>query len=135
MYNDNKRLALSLFWLLLGAVLLGLSLAGRLDSELYSGLGGALMGVGALQLLRTARYRRNPDYREKVDTQNIDERNRFLRMKSWSWTGYLILIAEAVGAVIALILGKQDLQQMLSYQVCLMLTVYWVTYLILSRKY
>ena len=135
MYDNNKRLALNLFWMVLGVALLGLSLAGKLDSELYSGMGGALIGIGALQLLRTLRYRRDSDYRERVDTVFSDERNHFLKMKSWAWTGYLVVIAEAVGSVVALVLGKHELQQALSCSVCLILVVYWVVYLILSRKY
>lgn len=135
MYDNNKRLVLNLFWMVLGGALLGLSLAGKLDSELYAGMGGALIGIGALQLLRTLRYRRDSDYRERVDTAFSDERNRFLKMKSWAWTGYLVVIVEAVGSVIALVLGKHELQQALSCSVCLILVVYWVVYLILSRKY
>ena len=46
MYYNNKKLALSIFWVVLGAVLLGLSVTGVLDSDVYSGMGGALMAVG-----------------------------------------------------------------------------------------
>ena len=53
MYYNNKRLALSVFWVVLGAALLVLSIAEVLDSSIYAG----------------------------------DERNSFLRMKSWAWTG------------------------------------------------
>ncbi len=135
MYYDNKKLALSIFWIVLGAALIALSAAEVLDSSVYSGMGGALMAVGALRLSRILKYRRDPAYREKVDTEAKDERNSFLRMKSWAWTGYILVIGEALGAVIAMILGRRELQLMLSYSVCLMLMVYWVTYLVLSRKY
>jgi hypothetical protein len=135
MYGSNKHLALSLFWILLGGVLLGLSMAKKLDSELYAGMGGALIGVGVLQLIRTLRYRRDADYREKLDTETNDERNRFLRMKSWAWTGYLVVLLEGIGSVIALVLGRHELQQMLSCSLCLIVGTYWVVYLILSRRY
>ena len=135
MYYDNRRLALSIFWVVLGAVLMGLSAAGVLDSSVYSGMGGALMGIGVLQIIRTVRYRTDSGFKEKLDTEISDERNKFLRMKSWSWTGYIVVLTEAVGSVIALLLGQHTVQLMLSYTVCLTIGVYWIVYLVLSRKY
>jgi len=133
-YN-NKKLALSIFWVVLGAALLGLSVAGILDSSLYAGMGGALIAVGALQIAKNVKYRKNPEYREKIDTEAQDERNRFLRMKAWSWAGYIVVLIEAVGALAAALLGQQTVQQVLSYSVCLIVGVYWIAYVILSKKY
>ena len=56
-------------------------------------------------------------------------------MKSWSWTGYVVVVAEAIGSVIAMVMGQHQVQMILSYSVCLMLVVYWIAYLICSRKY
>jgi len=134
-YYDNKKLALSIFWVALGTLLAGLSIAGVLDSSIYSGMGGALIAVGTLQVIRNLRYRRDPAYREKIDTEYSDERNRFLRMKSWAWTGYIVVIAQAVGAVAAMIMGRRDLQLMLSYSVCFIMVVYLITLSVLNRKY
>ena len=134
MYN-NKRLVLSIFWAVLGVVLIGLSIAEVLDSSLYSGMGGALTAVGALQIIRNLRYRKDDDYREKIDTEMSDERNSFLRMKSWAWTGYIVVLTEGIGVIAAMILGQHMIRQILSYSVCLILVVYWITYMILSRKY
>ena len=135
MYYSNRRLAVSIFWIVLGAVLVVLSAAEVLDSSLYAGMGGALIAVGALQAARTAKYRKDPEYREKVDTEVGDERNRFLRMKSWAWTGYLVVLIEGAGAVVAMILGQETVQLILSYSVCLIVAVYWISYMVLRRKY
>ena len=135
MYYNNRKLILSIFWMLLGAVLLGLSIAEVLDSSMYAGMGGALIAVGALQVARNLRYRKDPEYREKIDTEVSDERNSFLRMKSWSWTGYVVVLVEGFGSVAAMVLGKRELQLTLAYSVWLILVIYWVTYLVLSKKY
>ena len=84
MYYNNKRLALSIFWAVVGLVLTVLSVTEVLDSSIYSGMGGGLMAVGVLQAIRNVKYRKDADYREKIDVEANDERNRFLRMKSWS---------------------------------------------------
>ena len=42
MYN-NRRLALSIFWVLLGVTLLVLSITEVLDSSMYAGMGSVLI--------------------------------------------------------------------------------------------
>ena len=135
MYYNNKRLALSIFWVILGAALIALSVAEVLDSARYSAMGGGLVAVGALQIARNLKYRKDTQYREKIDIELKDERSRFLRMQSWAWTGYVVVLVQGVGAVVAMALGKETVQLVLSYSVCLIIAVYWVSYLILSRKY
>ena len=135
MYYNNKRLALTVFWIVLGAVLVVLTVTEVLDSSIYSGMGGALMAVGTLQVIRAVKYRKDSEYREKVDTELGDERNRFLRMKSWSWAGYFTILIEGIGVIIAMVLGERTVQLVLSYSVCLVLVIYWIAYVILSKKY
>lgn len=135
MYYNNKRLALTVFWIVLGAVLVVLTVTEVLDSSIYSGMGGALMAVGTLQLIRAVKYRKDSEYKEKVDTELGDERNRFLRMKSWSWAGYFTILIEGIGAIIAMALGERTVQLVLSYSICLVLVIYWIAYVILSKKY
>ncbi len=134
MYN-NKRLVLSIFYVALGLTFTALSIAGISDSPYLSGLGGGLTVVGALQLIRNLRYRNDEAYKEKVDTEMKDERNSFLRMKAWAWTGYIVVLAEGIGVIAAALLGQEQVMQVLSFSVCLILCVYWITWLVLSRKY
>ena len=135
MYYNNKRLALSIFWAVVGLVLTVLSVTEVLDSSIYSGMGGGLMAVGVLQAIRNVKYRQDADYREKIDVEADDERNRFLRMKSWSWASYIAILVESVGVIVAIILGEETVRLILSLSVCLILVASWVSYLILSRKY
>ena len=133
--NNNKRLVLSIFWIVLGITLMILSIAEVLDDSVYSGMGGALTAVGALQLMRNLKYRRDPEYREKIDTELNDERNRFLQMKSWSWAGYIAVMVQAVASVAAYFMGQRTVQLVLWYSICLLVLAYWISWMILSRKY
>ena len=135
MYNNNRRLILSIFWVVLGLVLFVLSMVGILDSSYFSGMGVALAVVGTLQIIRNLRYRKDKDYKEKIDIEVTDERNRFLRLQSWAWTGYIVVFIEAAGSIAAAVLGQETVRQVLSYSVCLIVCVYWITWLVLSRKY
>jgi hypothetical protein len=133
--NNNGKLALSILWVVVGVALVGLSVAGVLDSSLYAGMGGALACVGVLQVVRHLRYRTDPAYRERVDTEVNDERNEFLSMKSRSLAFVAAVVVEGVGAVVAMALGSHTVQLVLSCSVGLIVAAYWISYMVLARKY
>ena len=130
----GKKIYLSIFWMLLGAVLIGCEIAG-LVSEVWSGVGGGLLVVGALQVYRQMKYRKNEEYREKVDIALEDERNKFLRGKAWAWAGYLFVIISAVGSLILRFAGKSELADLAACFMGLLVFLYWGSYMVLSRKY
>ena len=90
---------------------------------------------GVLQLLRTHRFMKNSAYREAVEIAETDERNHFIRSKAWAWAGYLFILIAAVSSIILRILHQDLLSLAASYTICLMLILYWVSYLILRKKY
>ena len=134
MYN-NKKLALSIFWVVVGVVLVVLSVVGVFKDSLYAGMGGALAAIGALQVIRNLRYRSDPAYQEKIDTEYNDERNQFLSMKSKSWAFIIAVVVEGIGVIVAMVLGHQTVQLVLAYSVCLIVAAYWISYMILAKKY
>lgn len=135
MYNNNRRLILSIFWVVLGLVLFVLSVAEILDPTYFSAMGASLAVVGTLQVIRHLRYRKDKEYKEKIDIEVTDERNRFLRLQSWAWTGYIVVLVEAAGSIAAAVLGQEIVRQVLSFSVCLIVCVYWISWFVLSRKY
>ena len=124
----------SLIWLAIGLPLMGLSLAGLVD-EFWSGMGSALVVIGALRLLRAYRLGKNENYREKMETFESDERFHFLRMKAWSWAGYLFIIIGGISVIVLKVIGQELLSQAASFSVCLMLVLYWGAYFVLKKKY
>ena len=130
----KKRILIQILEILAGIVLLGLGIAGKAD-EFWSGMGGALIGVGTMRLVQTVRYQNNEAYRENVNTQRNDERNQFLHMKAWQLTaGWFTMIA-AIGTFAFKFVGKEDLMMLCSGGICLMVILYWVCYLYLKKKY
>ena len=120
--------------LLIGLGLIVSSFFGKVD-EFWSGMGGALIGVGAMRLVQILRYRNNEAYRENVDTERNDERNQFLHMKAWQLTAGWFVIIAAIGTFVFKFTGREDLMMLCSWGVCLMITLYWVCYLYLKKKY
>lgn len=129
-----RRMVLSIAWIIVGVVIFVLGVMGVLD-EFWSGFGGALVAVGVLQLVRQIRYRTNSEYKEKIDTEVNDERNKFISSQAWAWTGYIFVLCSAVGAIIFRIMGKDELCSLCATAICLMAVIHFVSYIILRRKY
>ena len=137
--NDEKqtrrKLILSTFWIVLGITLVVLTGTGTIPDAAWSGMGGGFIGVGIMQLIQKIRYMKDPSYREQVDVEVSDERNSFIRMKAWSWTGYIFVLGSAVLAAVFLVMGRDDISHVLGFCVCAELIIYCIVYYTLRKKY
>ena len=129
-----KRYLANVIEIFVGVILSVLGFTGILDSY-WSGMGTALIVVGVLMLVRQLRYKTNAEYREKMDIEVNDERNKYLRRLAWSWSGYLFVMVGAVGSIVFRILGMNQYSQFSAYCVCLIMILYWISYLILQKKH
>lgn len=132
--KKDKRMIVSIIWVILGTVLIALAFAEKVD-VFWNGVGSGLLVVGVLQLLRQYRFSKNESYREKIEIEEKDERNHFIRNKAWAWTGYLFVLIAAVSCLVLRIVGQNLLSIVASGAVCLMLVLYWISYMILRKKY
>ena len=131
---NNKRFIASIMEIVLGVVLSVCGAIGLIDSY-WTGMGGGLIGVGIVFLIRSIRYKRDPEYKEEYDVEMNDERNKFIRLKAWSWAGYLFVMIAAVASIAFKLAGREDLMMFCSGAVCLVLVLYWVSYMVLKNKY
>ena len=130
----ERRIGFSIIYIIIGAVLIGLACFEKVD-EFWSGMGSALVVIGALRLIRYYRFKKNEAYREKIEIEEKDERNHFIRNKAWAWAGYLFVLIMAVATIVFKLIGQETLMMFASGSVCLVLVLFWVSYLILRRKY
>ena len=132
--NNNKRLISNIAEIAIGIVLAACGHAGVID-EYWSGMGTALVIVGGIMLFRQIRYRTNVEYKSEVDVLVNDERNKYLHMKAWSWAGYFFVLIAAVASIILKIIGLDQLSQFSGLCVCLLMILYWISYLVLSKRH
>ena len=132
--NIRYRWILAVIYGVIGVSLVVCNLLNMVD-EYWSGMGAALVAVGGLQLIRLIRYNTSDKYKEATDTAVNDERNRFLTMKAWSWAGYLYIMLAAVGSIVFKLLNQEIWMFAASGSVCIILVLYWISYLILRKKY
>jgi len=133
--NFNKAFIIkNIILFVLGGVLISLGFANIID-EFWSSLGFALVFVGIVRLVQSYRFKNDKTYKEKVEIASKDERNRFIRARAWAWAGYLFIFIAGVSIIVFKILGQDLLSFVASSAVCLIMILFWFSYLILQKKY
>ena len=130
----KERLIASILEIIVGAALLICSMFELVD-EFWSGMGTSLLIIGIIFLIRNIKYKTNEEYREKIDIESNDERNKYISLKAWAWAGYLFVMLGAVGVIVFKLMGKEELMMMASFSVCLIMVFYWISYIFLKKKY
>lgn len=130
----EKKYLVSVAYIVIGAILIALSFAGKVDS-FWNGMGSGLLVVGVIQLIRFYRLNTDEAYREKMEIEINDERNHYIRNKAWAWAGYLFVMIMAVACIILKIMGQDEMSLAASGALCLVLVLFWVSYMVLQRKY
>lgn len=134
MKYENK-IYVSLLWIILGLALVICNAFGLLQNDMWAGIGYGWLGCGFFQVLKQLRYRKDKTYREQYDIAVSDERNRFIAAKAWAWAGYGFVLIAGVTTLICLIIGQKAAAQITCGSMCLIVFLYWVSYLYLKRKY
>lgn len=134
MKRNNINFIFSICYIGIGIALNICYWLGWID-HFWSSIGWGITVVGILQTIRNIRYRTNTAYREETDTKNNDERNRFLANKAWAWAGYVYVLIAGVSIIVLKIIGQEALMTLASLSVCLLLLLYWICYMILSKRY
>ena len=132
--KKNAKMIFTAIWLILGVTLVTCGVLEIVDPY-WSGMGGGLLAVSVLQMVRYIRYYKNPEYREEVDTQTKDERNKFLSGRAWAWAGYLYVMLNGIAVIALKLTGYENLSVWAAYSVCVILVLYWICYLVLRKKY
>ncbi|MDO4731437.1 MAG: hypothetical protein Q4B14_04840 [Clostridia bacterium] len=132
--KNNRRFIFYIVYIILGATLFILGLLEILDS-FWSGMGGALVAMGSIRMVLFLRYRNDESYWEKQEIEIKDERNQFIRNKAWSWAGYLFVLISAISTIIFKLSGQELLSTAAGFAVCIIITLYWICYLIIKNKY
>ena len=130
----KQEVIIGILWLLAGLALTICGILEALDS-FWSGMGSALLVIGAVRLLRGYRLSKSDTYREKRAVAETDERFHFIRNKAWAWAGFLFVIIGAVSSIVFKLLGQDLLCQAAGGAVCLVVALYWICFFILKKKY
>lgn len=132
--KNKKTIIISIIYIIIGLCLIILSLFNHLDSY-WSGMGGALTAVGSIRIIHHYRYNNNKTFRENYNIELNDERNKFIKHKAWCYAGYLFVLIAAFFSFVFKLFNHDLLSIISGLSVCIIITLYWISYLILKKKY
>ena len=130
----NRRIISNILYIILGAILFVLCFAGILD-DFWRGMSVALISIGISRTVHIVRYSKDEAYRENKQIEAADERNQFLRDKAWACAVYFFILITAVATIVLKLLGQDLLSIVAGSAICILFLLYWICYLVLSKKY
>lgn len=135
MNKIKNRIIEYTFFGIIGAIMFIASEMLKLIDTFWSGMGIGFVVLSAIRLIQLYRYQNDNNYAEKINVQNSDERNRFIAEKARGMAfNYFILIA-SISTIVLRALSYNQASSIIGYAICVLLGIYWLSYLWLKHKY
>lgn len=136
-YEKKIRLRsrIGLVYALIGAAIIVAANTVKTDSDIAYSFGAIFAAMGIARFVQYTRLLNNKIALEKREIAENDERNVMLvtKARSLAFTAYFILGGIAVP--IMFLTGNRETGLYIAYSICAFAAVYWVSYLIVRRKY
>ena len=131
----KTRLIVAVSYILLGLVLVAVDLMGQTDNYFYTSFGFALIIMGLLRIFRHRKITADERSIRQQELTESDERTRMIAERARSWTFSLTVTLSGAIVLVLSLLGYHDESLPFAWLVCGMVTVYWICYLIIRKKY
>ena len=133
---ENKlklRLYLAIGYIVLGVILIILFNLKGAENSYLSSMGFALIVVGIVRIRNHIIITKNEESIRKQKIAETDERNIAIANKAKSLSFMIYIFMACIAVIVLEILNKTQWVSVISGMVCLLLVIYWVTYLIVRK--
>lgn len=131
----KTRLIVAVSYILLGLVLVAVDLMGQTDNYFYFSFGFTLVIMGLLRIFQHRKITVDERSIRQQELTESDERTRMIAERARSWTFSLTVTLSGAIVLVLSLLGYHDESLPFAWLVCGMVTVYWICYLIIRKKY
>ncbi|MBQ6826171.1 MAG: hypothetical protein IJP34_05900 [Clostridia bacterium] len=134
----RKKLKIRLF-IAIGYIILGIAMIVtfnviRTENNFLSSFGFALTIIGIAQIRNYLMITKNEEAMKKRQIAETDERNISIANKAKSVSFIIYVILACVSVIVLEILNKTQLAMILSGTVWVLISIYWISYWIISKK-
>ena len=131
----KNRLYIAISYLILGAFLIVYDLIAHPKNDFGLVFGIAMLVMGILRIFQYRRITSSDQSIKERQMEETDERNKMIAERARSWAFSLYFLLSGITVIILSFLGRHEIATPISYSVLLLVVFYWVSYLILRRKY
>ena len=131
----KQRFFIAISYILLGlAMVLGYILA-ESENYFFFSFGIALTLMGVLRLMKHRKIAKNDQTLRKQELAEQDERTRMISERARSWAFSLSIITAGVLVIVLNVLGYREQALPFAWYVCGMVTLYWICWFLIRKKY
>ena len=131
----KNRLYIAISYMILGTFLIVYDLIAHPENEFGLVFGMAMLLMGILRIFQHRRITSSDQSIKERQMKETDERNKMISERARSWAFSLYFLLSGVAVIILSFLGHHEVATPISYSVFLLVALYWISYLILRKKY
>lgn len=129
------RLYIGIAYCAIGIILVLAGILNHFDNHFISSFGFALLAIGILRIVQNHKTTKSEKAMHRREIAESDERNRMISERAKSWAFSFSITLSGIVVIILSVMGYHDLAQPFSWFVCLMVALYWVFWMVASRKF
>lgn len=130
---SNYRMFYMTILSIIGGLLIVLGITSAVNS-IWSSIGVGILACSLVRLSREVKLRKNEDYRNKVDIAQNDERNIEISRKASATTFRFSMLGLCILEILLFAFGNIALGTNLGFIICVMLLIYWISYVIYQKR-
>lgn len=131
----QKRLYFAIGYCILGLAMLGTSYFNGFTNNFLFPFGVAMMVCGMIRVAKHFKITRNQETMHKMELAEKDERYLMIAQKARSWAFSLYIMIAGVSVITMNLLGHSEAALPYAWSVCALVAIYWVSWMILKKKY
>lgn len=131
----RTRLIVAISYIVLGLILVAIDVIGHTDNYFYLSFGITLAVMGLLRIFQHRKITADEKSIRQQELTESDERTRMIAERARSWTFSLSVTIAGIAVIVLSLLGYHEEALPLSWFVCGMAVIYWICYIIISKKY
>ncbi len=129
------RLIISIVLLAIGiGIIITSSILGD-KNNFFSPFGLALATISIVRIRNYFIITKSEERLKKQEIAERDERNLLIANKAKSISFYIYTILSCLSVIALQLLNKNEFATYISMSICVMLLIYWISYLIIRKKY
>lgn len=128
------RLCFAVLFILLGILSITVYIFGSREHSVPITLGAAFIVTGALRAGAYLKLLGDPEALSARETEETDERSQSIIRRAKSLAFGLYTFGAAAAVIISELLGRSSLASVIALNICAIVFIYWLSYIIIARR-
>ena len=131
----KQRFVIAVSYIVLGCILVVTGILMGHENSFFSVFGFSLLIMGILRLYRHRKIVATPQAMRKQELAEKDEMTLMIAERARSWSFSLSVTGAGILVIVLQFLGYHEQALPFAWYVCAMVVLYWISYVLLRKKY